>query len=103
MKRGVDELVEVLEEIKENATSNQCGMKDITMFTLAHALRSLYYAKVPKRYSREKASIELGVSTRQLKRLADSAGVKPKRDGYKNIYYTEEDLDKIRAFKMDRL
>lgn len=102
MKRGVDELVEVLEEIKENATSNQCGMSDAVMRGLASALRSLYRAKVPKKYSREKASIELGVSTRQLKRLANASGVESRRDGFKNIYYTEEDIQKIRDYSMDR-
>lgn len=102
MKKGVDELVDVLNEIKDNATSNPCGMSDAVMSSLAHALRSLYKTKVPKKLSIEKASCEVGVSPRQLKRLANASGITPRRDGFRNVYYTEEDIEAIRAYKTDK-
>ena len=85
MKSGVEELVEVLEEIKENALSNPCMMSDSVFSTIAKSLRALYNAKVPKKYSREQASIKLGVSTRQLSRRAGKRGIKAHRDGFKNV------------------
>ena len=96
MKRGVEELVEVLEEIKENALSNPCMMSDSVFSTIAKSLRALYNAKVPKKYSREQAAIKLGVSTRQLSRIADKRGIKPHRDGFKNVYYTEDDINEMK-------
>ena len=40
-------------------------MGDMAMRAMASALRTLYRSKVPKRYSREMAARELGVSVRQ--------------------------------------
>lgn len=96
MKSGVEELVEVLEEIKAHAMSNPCRMSDAVFSTLAKSLKALYNAKVPKKYSREQAAKALGVSTRQLSRIADKRGITPHRDGFKNVYYTEEDIDAMK-------
>lgn len=96
MKSGVEELVEVLEEIKENALSNPCMMSDSVFSTIAKSLRALYNAKVPKKYSREQAAKELGVSTRQLSRISYKRGITPHRDGFKNVYYTQEDIDAMK-------
>ena len=96
MKNGVEELVEVLEEIKENALSNPCMMSDSVFSTIAKSLRALYNAKVPKKYSREQAAKELGVSTRQLSRISYKRGITPHRDGFKNVCYSQEDIDAMK-------
>lgn len=98
MRSGADEMLAVLEEIRQEVTSNKCGMGDLAMRATAHALRTLFRSKVPKRYSRESAARELGVSVRQLSRLVAKAGVTPRRDGFKNVYYLEEDIDALRHF-----
>ena len=98
MASGVDEMMAVLEEIKSEVMANPCNMGDVAMRAMASALRTLYRSKVPKRYSREMAARELGVSVRQLSRIVDKSGVAPHRDGFKNIYYTEEDIVRLKSF-----
>lgn len=98
MASGVEEMMAVLDEIKSEVTANPCNMGDVAMRAMASALRTLYRSKVPKRYSREMAARELGVSVRQLSRIVAKSGIKPHRDGYKNIYYTEEDITMLKSF-----
>ena len=66
MASGVDEMMAVLDEIKSEVTANPCNMGDMAMRAMASALRTLYRSKVPKRYSRDMAARESGVSVRQL-------------------------------------
>lgn len=66
MASGVEEMMAVLEEIKSDVMANPCNMGNVAMRAMASALRTLYRSKVPKRYSREMAARELGVSVRQL-------------------------------------
>lgn len=98
MASGVEEMMAVLEEIKSEVTANPCNMGDVAMRAMASALRTLYRSKVPKRYSRESAARELGVSVRQLSRIVAKNGIAPHRDGFKNVYYTEEDITMLKSF-----
>lgn len=98
MASGVEEMMAVLDEIKSEVMANPCNMGDIAMRAMASALRTLYRSKVPKRYSREMAARELGVSVRQLSRIVVKNGIKPHRDGFKNVYYTEEDIARLKSF-----
>ena len=98
MASGVDEMMAVLDEIKSEVTDNPCNMGDMAMRAMASALRTLYRSKMPKRYSREMASRELGVSVRQLSRIVSRSGITPHRDGFKNVYYTEEDIARLKYF-----
>lgn len=98
MRSGADEMLAVLDEIRAEVTSNPCRMGDMAMRATAKAMRTLFRSKVPKRYSRDAAASELGVSVRQLSRLVAKAGIKPRRDGFKNVYYLEEDIEELRAY-----
>lgn len=98
MPSGVEEMMAVLEEIKSEVTANPCNMGDVAMRAMASALRTLYRSKVPKRYSREMAARELGVSVRQLSRIVAKSGIASHRDGFKNVYYTEEDIAMLKSF-----
>lgn len=98
MGSGAEEMMAVLEEIKSEVMANPCNMGDVAMRAMASALRTLYRSKVPKRYSREMAARELNVSVRQLSRIVAKSGIKPHRDGFKNIYYTEEDIVRLKFF-----
>lgn len=98
MASGVEEMMAVLEEIKSEVMANPCNMGDVAMRAMASALRTLYRSKIPKRYSRESAARELGVSVRQLSRIVAKSGITPHRDGYKNIYYTDEDINALKSF-----
>jgi hypothetical protein len=98
MGSGAEEMMAVLEEIKGEVMANPCNMGDVAMRAMASALRTLYRSKVPKRYSREMAARELNVSVRQLSRIVAKSGIKPHRDGFKNIYYTEEDIVRLKSF-----
>lgn len=98
MGSGAEEMMAVLEEIKSEVMANPCNMGDIAMRAMASALRTLYRSKVPKRYSREMAAREINVSVRQLSRIVAKSGIKPHRDGFKNIYYTEEDIVRLKSF-----
>ena len=98
MGRGVEEMIAVLDEIKSEVTANHCNMGDMAMRAMASALRTLYRSKVPKRYSREMAARELGVSVRQLSRIVCTSGITPHRDGFKNVYYNEEDINALKSF-----
>lgn len=91
-------MMAVLEEIKSEVMANPCNMGDVAMRAMASALRTLYRSKIPKRYSRESAARELGVSVRQLSRIVAKSGITPHRDGYKNIYYTDEDINALKSF-----
>lgn len=95
MKSGAEEMIEVLNEMRTEVEANKCKLGDAGMRAMAMALRTLYRSKMPKKYSREAAANAIGVSTRHFARLASDAGVKPHRDGFKNIYYTEEDIELI--------
>lgn len=44
------------------------------------------------------AAREINVSVRQLSRIVAKSGIKPHRDGFKNIYYTEEDIVRLKSF-----
>ena len=98
MASGVDEMMAVLDEIKSEVMANHCNMGDVAMRAMASALRTLYRSKVPKRYSREMTARELGVSVLQLSRIVAKSGIKPHRDGFKNIYYNEEDIARLKSF-----
>ena len=98
MASGVDEMMAVLDEIKSEVTANPCNMGDMAMRAMASALRTLYRSKVPKRYSRESAAMELGVSVRHLSRIVAKSGIKPHREGFKNIYYNDEDIARLKSF-----
>lgn len=98
MGSGAEGMMAVLEEIKSEVMANPCNMGDVAMRAMASALRTLYRSKVPKRYSREMAARELNVSVRQLSRIVAKSGIKPHRDGFKNIYYTEEDIVRLKSF-----
>lgn len=98
MGSGAEEMMAVLEEINGEVMANPCNMGDIAMRAMASALRTLYRSKVPKRYSREMAAREINVSVRQLSRIVAKSGIKPHRDGFKNIYYTEEDIVRLKSF-----
>lgn len=98
MASGVEEMMAVLDEIKSEVMANPCNMGDMAMRAMASALRTLYRSKVPKRYSREMAARELGVSVRQLSRIVGKSGITPHRDGFKNVYYTEEDIARLKSF-----
>lgn len=95
MASGVEEMMAVLDEIKSEVTANPCNM---AMRAMASALRTLYRSKVPKRYSREMAARELGVSVRQLSRIVAKSGITAHRDGFKNVYYTDEDINALKSF-----
>ena len=41
---------------------------------------------------------ELGVSGRQLARVLSESGITRHRDGFKNVYYTEEDIARLKSF-----
>lgn len=98
MGSGVEEMMAVLDEIKSEVTANPCNMGDVAMRAMASALRTLYRSKVPKRYSREMAARELGVSVRQLSRIVAKSGITAHRDGFKNVYYTDEDINALKSF-----
>lgn len=95
MSRGVDELVSVLDEIKKNAIENKSSIDDDTFGAIAMALKTIYKFKVPRCFSREQAAHMLGVSVRQLSRIVKKRGIKPHRDGFKNVYFTESDIAKM--------
>lgn len=97
MKSGVREMLDVLDEMRYEVEKNRCGMSDMALRALAKAVRTLYRSKVPKRFSRDGMAKELGVSTRTLNRMAKAKGIAPRRDGFKNIYYLEEDLLKFKT------
>ena len=65
---------------------------------MADRIQHLRRSKVPKRYSREMAARELGVSVRQLSRIVAKSGITPHRDGFKNVYYTDEDIARLKSF-----
>lgn len=44
------------------------------------------------------AARELGVSVRQLSRIVAKSGITPHRDGFKNVYYTDEDISRLKSF-----
>ena len=98
MASGVEGMMDVLEEIKSEVTANHCNMGDVAMRAMASALRTLYRSKVPRRYSREMAARELGVSVRQLSRIVAKIGITPHRDGFKSVYYTDEDIARLKSF-----
>ena len=98
MGSGAEEMMAVLDEIKSEVMANPCNMGDVAMRAMASALRTLYRSKVPKRYSRESAARELGVSVRQLSRIVAKSGVAPHRDGFRNVYYTDEDINALKSF-----
>lgn len=98
MASGAEEMMAVLDEIKSEVTANPCNMGDVAMRAMASALRTLYRSKVPKRYSREMAARELGVSVRQLSRIVAKSGITAHRDGFKNVYYTDEDINALKSF-----
>ena len=98
MASGMDEMMDVLDEIKSEVEANTCNVGDVAMRAMASALRTLYRSKVPKRYSREMAARELGVSVRQLSRIVAKSGITPHRDGFKNVYYTDEDIARLKSF-----
>lgn len=102
MNTGVQEMIAVLSEMRQEVERNECHLGDQAMRALAVALRTLYHSKMPRRLSREAASTALGVSPRHFSRLATEAGVKPHRDGFKCIYYTEDDIEAIRAYRRDK-
>lgn len=99
MRSGADEIFEVLDEIRREVGENPCGMGDAAMRAMAAALRTLYRSKVPRRYSREQAARALGVSVRQLTRVVERSGVAPRRDGFRSVYFTEEDIERMREGK----
>lgn len=98
MGSGAEEMMAVLDEIKSEVMANPCNMGDVAMRAMASALRTLYRSKVPKRYSRESAARELCVSVRQLSRIVAKSGITSHRDGFKSVYYTEEDINALKSF-----
>ena len=44
------------------------------------------------------AAMELGVSVRQLSSIVAKSGITPHRDGFKNVYYTDEDIARLKYF-----
>lgn len=96
MRSGADEMLAVLDEIRAEVTSNPCRMGDMAMRATAKALRTLFRSKVPRRYSRDQAAKALGVSVRTLSRLVNDTGIKPHRDGFKNVYFTDDDISAFR-------
>lgn len=96
MNKGASELVLLLGEIKQQVERNPCGMGDNALSALANALRVVYRSKFPKKYSRDQAAKALGVSTRTLSRLVKDTGIKPYRDGFKNVYFLDDDINSLR-------
>lgn len=97
MKSGAQEMIDVLDEIRHEVNDNPCGMGDVAMRAMAVALRTLYRSKVPRRYSREQAARTLGISTRQLSRVVSKMEITTRRDGFRNVYFTEEDIQRMRS------
>lgn len=96
MRSGAEEIHDVLDEIRREVDENPCGMGDVAMRAMATALRTLFRSKVPKRYSREQAARALGISTRQLSRIVSKKEIVARRDGFRNVYFTEEDIQHMR-------
>lgn len=97
---GKEELNAVLAEIAAAANDNICGMGDDTLHALAGALRTMFRAKVPRTYSRESAARELGISVRQLQRDVQASGVHFRRNGEAKVWLTEEDIKRIREYRL---
>lgn len=98
--KGREELNAVLAEIAAAANENVCGMGDEAFSALAGALKTMFHAKVPHTYSRESAARELGISVRQLQRDAQASGVKFHRNGEAKVWLTEEDIKRIREYRL---
>lgn len=94
--RGADKILQVLDAIRADVVRNECRASDALLAELASALETMRRLKMPRHHSREDLARSLGVSVRTAERYAHRAGVASRRDGFKNVYYTDEDIEQIR-------